>query len=108
MSSQHTVSTSATSSTNSNFILPNDSYIIWILLALLVLAIAGTLIIEASIPHMRTNFVNNVGAVFLSIFAIAIVWYYSGKQTKIFGRSVSSGIVAYVLIIMLLVVIFSG
>lgn len=109
MSGSQLASGSSISASNSDkFILPNDSYLIWILLGLLVLAIAGTLIAEASIPHMRTNFINNAGAIFLSIFAVGIVWHYSGKKTNIMGRSISSGIVAYVVIIILLVVAFSG
>lgn len=92
----------------SGYFISSDGYVVLAFLALVIMVIGGTIMVESAIPHMRSHFVNNIGAFVLSILAVALIWHYSGKSVSIFGRSFNAGYFAYVVIIVILLLIFSG
>lgn len=99
---------SRNSESSTSYIFANDSYVILAFFALIISAIAGTIIAESSIPLMRTQFVNNNSAIVLTIVTLAIAYYFSGKRIGIMGYSLKAGYVAYPVIICVLVFLFSG
>ena len=106
--SQLSVSKGSVNTSSSPYMFSSDMYVILAFIAIITIAIGGTVVAESSIPLMRGSFVNNIGAVILTIIALGIVYYYSGKSVTLLGRTISAGYFAYVLIIIILVVLFSG
>lgn len=102
------MNTSQLKSNQSSYLFPNDGYVILAFLIIVIGAVAGTVAVESNIPLLRTNFMNNVFAVLFSIIAISILWYYSGKHVSIMGFTLQASYIAYVVIIAILLVIFSG
>lgn len=95
-------------SSDDGYLIPSDGYVVIGFLIFIIAVIAAVVIAEASVPLMRGHFVNNIGAVVLTAISIAIVWYYTGKRVRLFRFSINAGYVAYVVIIAILVVAFSG
>lgn len=106
--SQLSASKSSVGTSSSPYMFSSDMYVILAFIGLITIVIGGTVVAESSIPLMRGNFVNNIGAVILTIMALGVVYYYRGKSVTLLGRTINAGYFAYVLIIIILVFLFSG
>ena len=79
-----------------------------IIVGLTAIAIGSIALFENAIPNMRTQFSNNMVASLGAVLFIFVVLRFMGETTVILGKEFDTGMILYVLSVILLVFICSG
>lgn len=75
-----------------------------ILLIFLIMAIGGIIIFERDVPEEnRSNMLGYIGGLFVTLACIYIIYKFSGRNFEIMGKQIDSGMIIYILIILLLI-----
>jgi len=79
-----------------------------IILGLTIIAVGSIIMFENIIPNMRTQFGSNIVSAIGVVGFIFVIFRFMGTTTKFLGKGFDTGMILYVLSVILLIFICSG